>query len=262
MGKRNFLSGVHSLLQYHQAIGVVSYPRNLDCETFLRFQPIPLAHPAPLIQTEKSSGGRSVGERSLPLLEKSPLSLADIAEEVAVCRSCDLHTQRLYPVAGRGPEKVRLLIVGDWLASDEKGELPPNQLFGVEQDLMLARMLAAIHLPVSSVFVTNVIKCAVPATCQPQASHVQSCVSFLRRQIAVLRPEAICTMGMVAARAVLEKSLPLSRLRGRLHEYEVIKELRIPVVVTYHPTYLLQNAEMKAATWADLQLLAKELSAK
>lgn len=259
--KSNFLSGVHSLLRYHQAIGVVSYPRNHDCEVFLHFQPTPFATSEPLIQRAKSSGGRAVGERSLPL-EKSPLSLADIAEEVAICHSCDLYAQRLYPVAGRGPEKVRLLIVGDWLASDDNGQLPPNQLFGVEQDLMLARMLAAMQLPVSSVFVTNVIKCAIPASCQPQASHVQSCVSFLRRQIAVLRPEAICTMGMVAARAVLEKSLPLSRLRGRLHEYEVIKELKIPVVTTYHPTYLLQNAEMKAATWADLQLLAKELSAK
>jgi uracil-DNA glycosylase len=69
----------------------------------------------------------------------------------------------------------------------------------------------------------------------------------------------ICTMGMIAARAVLEKSLPLSRLRGRMHEYEVSRDVKIPVVTTYHPTYLLQNSEMKSATWADLQLLAKEL---
>ncbi|MDK9708996.1 MAG: uracil-DNA glycosylase [Desulforhopalus sp.] len=260
--KRNLLSAVHALLRYHQVTGITRYPRNLDCEGFLRFQPVSLVHPQPYNKTEKSTGGSPAGERSLLPPEKTPLTLADIAEEVAACHSCDLHTKRLYPVAGRGPEKVRLLIVGDWLASDNNGQLPPNQLFGVEQDLMLARMLAAIQLPLNSVFVTNVIKCAVPATCQPQAIHVQSCVSFLRRQIAVLRPEAICAMGMVAARAVLEKSLPLSRLRGRLHEYEGVKELKIPVIATYHPTYLLQNAEMKVATWADLQLLAKELSVK
>jgi DNA polymerase len=124
---------------------------------------------------------------------------------------------------------------------------------------MLARMLAAINLPVAEVFITNVIKCAVPATCQPQAGHVQSCVSYLRRQIAALAPELICTMGMVAARVIVEKSQPLSRLRGRFHDYEVTPGVRIPVLTTYHPSYLLQNPEMKAATWTDLQLLAKQL---
>jgi DNA polymerase len=69
-------------------------------------------------------------------------------------------------------------------------------------------------------------------------------------------------MGMVAARAVLEKSQPLSRLRGQFHEYEVEKDLTIPVIATYHPTYLLQNPEMKQATWADLQLLAKKMGLK
>jgi DNA polymerase len=120
-------------------------------------------------------------------------------------------------------------------------------------------MLLAINLSADDVFITNVIKCAVPGTCQPQATHVQSCVSFLRRQIVALHPEIICTMGTVAARAVLERSQPLSRLRGQFHEYEVEKGETIPVIATYHPSYLLQNPEMKQATWADLQLLAKRM---
>ena len=82
---------------------------------------------------------------------------------------------------------------------------------------------------------------------------------YLRRQIVALRPEVICTMGMVTARAVLQKSQPLSKLRGQFHEYMVEKEWTIPVIATYHPTYLLQNPEMKQATWTDLQLLAKRM---
>jgi DNA polymerase len=130
------------------------------------------------------------------------------------------------------------------------------------QDQMLSRMLMAINLSAKDVFITNVIKCAVPGSCQPQATHVQSCVSYLRRQILALLPEVICTMGTVAARAVLQRSQPLSRLRGQFHEYEVGKEQTIPVIPTYHPTYLLQNPEMKQATWADLQLLAKRMGLK
>jgi DNA polymerase len=260
--KTHFLTGLQSLLRYHQATGIDRYPKGADSEAFLCFQPLPSGSPRSIGRTETTSHETVTYGRRSKSPEKSPLRLADIAEEVATCHACDLHKQRLYPVAGRGPEKVRLLLVGDWLASDEQGQLPPGQLFGVEQDLMLARMLAAIQLPLSEVFITNVIKCAVPATCQPQANHVQSCVSFLRRQITLLMPEVICTMGMVAARATLEKSLPLSRLRGRLHEYEVSHDVKIPVVTTYHPTYLLQNSEMKTATWADLQMLARELRQK
>lgn len=257
--RNHLLLGLKSLLRYHQASGINTYPKSTDSEAFLRFHPVPSAVPQQVVQAEPPGSRHGAGRRSIEPPEKSPLSLAEIAQEVASCHACDLHKQRLYPVAGCGPDKVRLLLVGDWLASDEQGQLPPGQIFGVEQDVMLARMLAAIQVPVSSVFITNVIKCAVPATCQPQANHVQSCVSFLRRQIVALMPDIICTMGMVAARATLGKSLPLSRLRGRVHEYEVSKDMKIPVVATYHPTYLLQNSEMKTATWADLQLLAREL---
>lgn len=261
--RRTFLAGLKSLLRYHAVIGIESYPLNRHARSFLELTPLP----AKKVRTDAVPAPREVRGHSIPGAKVSasqPLAvtLGDIGEEVISCHACDLHKQRIYPVVGRGPEKVRLMIVGDWLSGDEQGRLPPGHLFGVEQDRMLARMLAAINLPVAEVFIGNVIKCAVPATCQPQAVHVQSCVSYLRRQIAVLAPEAICTMGMVAARVVLEKSLPLSRLRGRFHDFETASGVRIPVLTTYHPSYLLQNPEMKAATWADLQLLAKQLGLK
>jgi len=124
---------------------------------------------------------------------------------------------------------------------------------------MLSKMLAAINVLQEEVFITNVVKCAVPDSCHPAAAHVHCCMSFLRRQIVILAPEVICTMGMIAAKAVLDKPQSLSQLRGKLHTYETEDGLRIPVVTTYHPTYLLQNPEMKKATWADLQFLAKNL---
>jgi DNA polymerase len=259
--RRTFLAGLKSLLGYHEVLGLGPYPLNRDVQSFLDVTPTP----AKEAQTAAAAPARNVVRNQshpglkVPAGQPSAVTLAEIAEEVISCRACDLHKQRMYPVVGRGPEKVRLLIAGDWLSGDEQGRLPPGHLFGVEQDRMLARMLAAINLPVAEVFITNVIKCAVPATCQPQAGHVQSCVSYLRRQIAALAPELICTMGMVAARVIVEKSLPLSRLRGRFHDYEVTPGVRIPVLTTYHPSYLLQNPEMKAATWTDLQLLAKQL---
>lgn len=251
------------MLGYHRAIGIDTYPLNRDVQSFLQATPQPAKEePAAAAPARAAAHDNSTVVKKVVASQPAVVTLADIAEEVNSCRACDLIKQRIYPVAGRGPEKVRLLIVGDWLSGDEQGRLPPGHLFGVEQDQMLARMLAAIKLPVTEVFISNVIKCAVPATCQPQAVHVQSCVSYLRRQIAAVSPEIICTMGMVAARVILEKSLPLSRLRGRFHDYEVAPGVRIPVLTTYHPTYLLQNPEMKQATWTDLQLLARQLGLK
>ena len=253
--RNDILSEVQALLRYHNSIGISDYPRNDSIESFLRIssQQVVVGAQKKIIGAQPESRPKSAP------IPRSPVTIYDIGVEVASCHACDLHKQRIYPVAGHGPDKIRLLIVGDWLSADERGELPPGHLFGVKQDEMLSKMLVAINLSADDVFITNVIKCAVPGTCQPQAIHVQSCVSFLRRQIVVLAPEIICTMGTVAARAVLEMAQPLSRLRGRFHYYEVKNERTIPVLATYHPTYLLQNSEMKQATWADLQLLAKRM---
>lgn len=252
----SFVASVKSLLRYHEVIDLKLYPRNDDVASFLGAAAetsgcsgCASAAPSPVAQ-----GASRVQESS-----RSSVKPAEIAEEVAVCRACDLHSKRIYPVAGRGGDSARLLLVGDWLASDTAGNLEPGHLFGVQQDIMLSRMFDAINLSPGDVFVTNVIKCAIPATLQPQASHVESCVSYLRRQIVALMPEVICTMGMIAARAVLERRQPLSRLRGQFHNYEAGEDKKIPVIATYHPTYLLQNPEMKHAAWADLQLLAKRM---
>ena len=249
---------MQALLRYHISLGIKHYPCDENIEGFLRALPSKVQKES-IGQQKNVVGRQTLPSRKKPATIQSPIKISEIAAEVAVCHACDLHQQRLYPVAGGGSDKIRLLIVGDWLSADERGDLPTGHIFGVLQDEMLSRMLLAINLSADEVFITNVIKCAVPAACQPQAAHVQSCLSFLRRQIVALRPEVICTMGMVTARAVLQRSQPLSKLRGQFHEYKVEKEWIIPVIATYHPTYLLQNPEMKQATWADLQLLAKRM---
>ncbi len=253
--RNQIFSELQSLLRYHKVIGISNYPRNAHTESFLAKMPQQVSPDV----VKKTAVVTAAAPQKKPPIVESPLKISDIEAEIISCHACELYKQRIYPVPGRGPEKIRLLLVGDWLAADATGDLPADRLFGVQQDEMLSKMLVAINLSADDVFITNVIKCAVPVDCQPQATHVQSCSSFLRRQIAALAPEIICTMGIVAARTMLEMAQPLSRLRGRFHTYEVEKDNTIPVIVTYHPTYLLQNPEMKRATWTDLQFLAKKM---
>lgn len=252
-----------AILQYHKGIGLDSYPLNDPVKKFLSDAvagQLQEKSRQPVVTDKPPSA--SATPTNIDTSEQSSetiISLTDIHEEVQCCRACELHSQRIYPVPGRGDENARLLIVGDWLSSGKDVELVEGRVFGVEQDTMLSKMLGAINLDQKDVFVTNVVKCAVPHDCQPKAAHVKSCISYLRRQIVTIRPEVICSMGMVVSRALLEKSQPLSRLRGRFHEYHLDKRVIIPVLATYHPTYLLQNPEMKRATWEDLKLLGRRL---
>ena len=252
--RNEILCELQSLLRYHKIIGISNYPRDAGIDSFLARIP---QGSSPV--SKKTLAGPAVAPKKSAPIAGSTVKISDIEAEINSCRACELYKQRVYPVPGQGPDKVRLVLIGDWLTADATGDLPAGRLFGVQQDEMLSKMLVAMNLSADDVFITNVIKCAVPADCQPQATHVQSCASFLRRQIMALAPEIICTMGIVAARAVLEMAQPLSRLRGRFHAYEVEKNITIPVIATYHPTYLLQNPEMKQATWADLQFLAKKM---
>lgn len=261
------LREVGDLLRYHLHLGIDRYPPSAQIDALLNARPL---LPEPVAKTVGQQAGfdslRKDGGR--PLVKNEPTAvpgpvgtLADIHEEVAECTRCSLASHRVVPVAGVGPEKARLLIVGEWLALPGPNPPPSGCVFGVEQDQMVARMLEAIQLNRKDVFITNVIKCGIEQSCQPKAEHVAACSGYLQKQILALAPKVICCMGRVATRIVLGRQEPLSRLRGRLHMHSGLHGRKIPVIPTYHPTFLLQNPEMKKATWIDLQLLARELAA-
>ncbi len=254
---------VCGVLRYHRSAGIDSYPRTEAMTALLRLRPgLPsagraIAQPAPAADSGKAGKQKTGGQRELEVEDRA--SLADVRGEVEVCTACGLSQHRVVPVAGEGDGRARLLVVGDWLALEGSGPVPAGCLFGVEQDRMLGKMLEAIKLPPAEVFVTNVIKCGVPADCQPRAEHVHACLSFLQRQIMAVNPEAILCMGLIATRALLDRREPLSSLRGQVHNYLTPDKRQIPLIATYHPSFLLQNPEMKKATWFDLQLLARQI---
>lgn len=252
------LHEIHGVLAYQQASSIESYPAEPELVSFFescgKFSVPSMPVEAP-VETKQSI---SKAESAPKVLESNHAELAEIAGEVAQCRSCPLGGQHSTGIAGKGgTKKIRLLIIGHWLSKDGGG--PGQTVFGHEEDQMLARMLNAIHLPMEEVFVTNVIKCKVGEGVQPQAEHIDACSSYLHRQIAAIAPELICTMGMVAAKTLLRLSQPLSRLRGRFYSYKSTGGVEIPLLPTYHPGYLLQNPEMKNATWQDLQEIQKRL---
>lgn len=256
------LRSLQSLLEYHRGSGIGPYPKNEDIVKFLSINtdlrtntPSPRICEKP-VNSEAIKGALNVAG---PVIFQPVVTLAEISAEVAVCRACNLAGSRLATRAGRGGGRVRLLVVGEWLTGTTETLLTEDVQFGNEEDLMLTRMLAAINIQPDETFITNVIKCVVPETTKPVAENARICLSFLHRQIALLAPDCICTMGMMAARALLNLPQPLSQLRGRFQSLRSDDGRQIPVMATYHPSFLLRNPEMKKAVWLDLQEIGRLL---
>jgi DNA polymerase len=121
-------------------------------------------------------------------------------------------------------------------------------------------MLAAIKLTRKDVFLTHTVKCMPPGNRAPRPDEINTCLAFLHRQIEVIQPRVICTMGSLAARALLRTDDSFFRLRGRFHDFQTVQGETLPLLPTFHPAFLIKNPDMKKASWHDLQMLQKRLA--
>jgi DNA polymerase len=182
-----------------------------------------------------------------------------LREAVATCRACGLCDSRTRTVFGVGHEQARWMIVGEAPGEQEDREGEP---FVGKAGQLLDQMLKAVGFtresapPERQVYIANVLKCRPPANRNPLPEEVARCEPYLRRQVALVRPTLILAMGRFAVQSLLGTSEPIGRLRGRVHAYE-----GVPVVVTYHPAYLLRTPQDKARSWEDL-CLAREVLAE
>ncbi len=185
------------------------------------------------------------------LLLSGTLTLEEIRGILGECTRCKLHPHRTQIVFGVGNPKAELVFVGEAPGAEEDAQGEP---FVGRAGQLLTRMIEAIGLKRDEVYICNVIKCRPPNNRTPEPDEIASCESFLTAQLKAIKPKFICTLGGIAVQTLLKTKAPLSKLRGRFHDYQ-----GIPLLVTYHPAYLLRNPSEKRAAWQDLQLLQKEL---
>lgn len=176
-----------------------------------------------------------------------------LVAEAAGCRSCPLGEQRKQSVFGVGYRHAEWMLVGEAPGAEEDARGEP---FVGQAGKLLDNMLASIGLTregetAQSVFIANVLKCRPPNNRNPEPSEVAQCEPFLRRQVELIAPRLVLVMGRFAAQALLGTDASIASLRGKVHHIEAGGR-RVPVVVTYHPAYLLRNLGDKAKAWADL----------
>jgi len=173
---------------------------------------------------------------------------------VTQCTACALAKTRTQTVFGVGDERAEWLLVGEAPGAEEDRLGEP---FVGQAGKLLDNMLAAIDLQRGrNVYIANVLKCRPPGNRNPQPDEVAKCSPFLLRQLGLIRPKLIVAMGRFAAQTLLNTEATIASLRGRVHRYA-----GVPLIVTYHPAYLLRNLPDKAKAWADLVFARRTIAA-
>jgi uracil-DNA glycosylase len=179
----------------------------------------------------------------------------DLQAAVAACQACKLCEGRRNTVFGVGPQQADWLVIGE--APGENEDLQGEPFVG-QAGKLLDNMLRALGLDRrENVYIANVLKCRPPGNRNPEPEEIAQCEPFLRRQVELVQPKIILAMGRFAVQSLLQTTEPVGRLRGRVHQYQ-----DVPLVVTYHPAYLLRNLPDKAKAWSDLVLAQSVLQGR
>ena len=186
-----------------------------------------------------------------PAVEQAPAdTLPDwqtLEAQVSACTRCALHESRTQTVFGTGNQNADWMIIGEAPGADEDRQGEP---FVGRAGQLLDEMLFAAGYPRNDVYIANILKCRPPGNRDPSADEVACCQSYLQQQIALIQPKLILAVGRIAAHKLLHTTTQVGRLRGTVHYFG---EQEIPLIVTYHPAYLLRSPLEKRKVWEDLR---------
>lgn len=219
-----------------------STPRSVEVPAWLTAMDVPLG------LTAGNESTRSIE----PAIAALP-SLDAIAEVVRACTRCDLYRTAINPVPGEGDSNADFVCVGEAPGQNEDEQGRP---FVGAAGALLNKILGAIQLQRSEVFVCNVLKHRPPGNRDPLPEEVRACEPYLRRQLELVQPRVILALGRFAAQSLLGTTTPIGKLRGQIHRYH-----GVPLIVTYHPAALLRNEAWKRPAWDDVRLARRVLDA-
>jgi len=195
-------------------------------------------------------------KETLPTKTKKPLENPQINDNweqllqaVSCCQKCELCKTRTQPVFGAGNPNADWFFIGE--APGENEDLQGQPFVG-NAGLLLTEMIRALGLKRENVFIANILKCRPPNNRDPSVDEITACHDYLKRQQALIKPKIIIAVGRIAAQKLLKTTQPLKELRGVVHTID-----NIPLIVVYHPAYLLRSLTQKRAAWQDLQLALK-----
>lgn len=178
-------------------------------------------------------------------------ALKAFRQEIGDCRRCGLSNGRKNLVFGEGNPDASLMFIGEAPGREEDIQGRP---FVGDAGTLLTRLIEKMGFKRKDVYIGNIIKCRPPLNRDPQEEEINTCLPFIRKQIEIISPEVIISLGRISSQTLISVKTPISRLRGKFYEYG-----SIPLMPTFHPAYLLRNPKDKMLVWADAQKVLKKL---
>lgn len=217
--------------------------------------PSPPAHAPEPVAPVAPRQVEAPAEAAAPATAIGQLDWAELRTQVAACTRCaELAASRIQTVFGVGNPDADWLVIGEAPGAEEDRQGEP---FVGRAGKLLDAMLAAIALDRQQAYIANILKCRPPDNRDPRPAEAANCRPWLERQIALIQPRLILVVGRIAAQTLLDTDAPLSRLRGQVHR---LPGSDIPVIVTYHPAYLLRTPKDKRKAWDDLKLACRVMA--
>ncbi|HZV46908.1 MAG TPA: uracil-DNA glycosylase [Thermodesulfovibrionales bacterium] len=193
---------------------------------------------------------RAEGRR--PVIGNKESAMALLREEIGECRRCKLSQKRTHIVFGEGNPDARLMFIGEAPGREEDVQARP---FVGDAGMLLTRLIEKMGLKREDVYIANIVKCRPPMNRDPEKDEIQQCREFLERQIDIIRPDIIMSLGRIAASTLMgNEKLKITAIRGKIFDYR-----GIPLVPTFHPAYLMRNPKDKWLTWNDAQKVLERL---
>jgi uracil-DNA glycosylase family 4 len=216
----------------------------------LKAAPAPRAENAASPSTAPVRNTVDISESASTRAERiARMDWAELRQSIADCRACALCAERKQAVPGVGDEQADWLFIGEGPGAEEDARGEP---FVGPAGKLLDAMLAAIELKRGQdVYIANAVKCRPPGNRTPEAAEMAACAPYLQRQMELLQPQLVVLLGRAAVHAVLAEDASLASMRGKTLSY-ALGERQVPVVVSYHPAYLLRNLPDKSKAWEDL----------
>jgi len=193
-------------------------------------------------------------EKELPNQGTKETLMKNLRDEIGDCKRCKLHTGRTNLVFGTGNVNSELVFVGEAPGADEDIQGEP---FVGRAGELLTKIIKAMGYDRKEIYIANIIKCRPPNNRNPEPDEIKTCEPFLRKQLSIISPKIICTLGTFATQTLLKTQERISLLRGKFYLYQGIK-----VMPTFHPAFLLRNPQEKRTVWEDVKLVMKELGRK
>jgi len=252
MSEKTVLKELRKALEFYKELGFEYLPvklldayRNAELRTQNSDNP-----PIPPLSKGGEGGFISEPGTQYPEPDKESALIA-LREEIGNCQRCKLSRGRINIVFGEGNPDAKLMFIGEGPGQEEDLQARP---FVGDAGKLLTRLIEKMGFKRKEVYIANIVKCRPPMNREPEKDEINTCRPFVERQIKIINPKAIMSLGKISAQSLLNSKTMISRLRGTFFDY-----LNIPLMPTFHPAYLLRNPKDKKLTWDDAQKVLERL---